>query len=243
MKNSDSTTCEAFARAIARLGHLPIEVQPQVESILHSMADPTLLNEQSQTLAATICVLVEQHPELNQVYQAERQKLQQDYHWNEQAQGDIPLSHDSLSPLVQLALQAIQADTPPVPVPASYRVAEKGRPYGWSSLASDRPTEDVQQSQLSAAKIDILRKIDKRPCTTQDLVSFMGKTTSSDQVRAMVQSLWLQGYIDTLTGSSLLQKLLPPQRRSPSQPLDPYASLALTSKGHFLVHPVFRWGS
>jgi hypothetical protein len=103
-------------------------------------------------------------------------------------------------------------------------------------------TQDRTESPLTAAKLDILRALDKRPYTTQDLLSFMSITTPPDQVRAIVQSLWLQGYIDTISGG-LLRKFFPVSKGQSPQLPDPDASLTLTSKGHFSVHPIFRFGS
>jgi hypothetical protein len=148
---------------------------------------------------------------------------------NAVAKGDSAvIAPHSLPKLVQLA------------VAATHALENSSGSYAQNNLQSH--TQDRTQSPLTAAKLDILRALDKRPYTTQDLISFMDITTRPDQVRAIVQSLWLQGYIDTLSGG-LLRKFFPVFNGRSPQLLDPDASLTLTSKGHFSVHPIFRFGS
>jgi hypothetical protein len=229
MKTSDQITCEAFARAIPSIGQPSTDLKTSVDILLRQIHSPQF-SEISAPLAAEIRALVEEYPELDQVYQVERQKLQREYRNSDRAKG-ISAAIPPNSPIVLPAKAALKSPT------TRMFGTDRG---SYSYLQSN--TQDQVQSPLTAAKLDILRAIDKRPYTTQDLISYMDITTPPDQVSAMVQSLWLQGYVDTLSGG-LLRKFFPVSKGRSPQPLDPDASLTLTSKGHFSVHPIFRFGS
>lgn len=263
MKTSDQITCEAFTRAIPGIGQSSTDLKIRVDILLRQIHSPQF-SEISAPLAAEIRALVEEYPELDQVYQIERQQLQREYHSSDRAKGialslDDPISVDHSffthtngaktkttqnitnfweggdRILVMVAGGAILGGML-AQIPGAVLGAVLAGTYGWY-------TKDLHPNQLTAAKLDILRALDKRPYTPQDLISFMDITTPPDQVIAIVQSLWLQGYIDTLSGS-LLRKFFPISKaRSSPQPLDPDTSLTLTSKGHFSIHPIFRFGS
>jgi hypothetical protein len=225
MKTSDQITCEAFIRAVPHIGQSSTNLKTRADILLllRQIHSPQF-SEISASLAAEIRALVEEYPELDQVYQVERQKLQREYRNSDRAKGDSAV----IAPRSSIA-----------PSSPTTRIFETDRD-SYSYFQSN--TQDRTQSPLTAAKLDILRAIDKRPQTTQDLISFMRVTTPPDTVKAIVQSLWLQGYIDTVSGG-LLRKFFPLSKERSPQPPDPDASLTLTSKGHFSVHPIFRFGS
>jgi hypothetical protein len=261
MKTSDQITCEAFTRAVPSIGQPSTDLKTSVDILLRQIHSPQF-SEISAPLAAEIRALVEEYPELDRVYQVERQKLQREYRGSDRAKGmamspQAPVSIDhsffthtngntnSTQPnpnfweggdrvLVIAAGGAILGGML-AQIPGATIGAVLAGIYGWY-------TKDTNTDQLTAAKLDILRALDKRPYTTQDLISYMDITTPPDQVRAMVQSLWIQGYIDTLSGG-ILREFLPVSKGRSPHPPDPDASLTLTSKGHFSVHPIFRFGS
>jgi hypothetical protein len=201
--------------------------------------------------------LVEEYPELDRVYQVERQKLQREYRGIDRAKGmatspQAPVSIDhsffthtkfthtnwkhhstQTNPnfwkggdrvLVMAAGGAILGGML-AQIPGATIGAVLAGIYGWYS-------KDTNTDQLTAAQLDILRAIDKRPHTTRDLISLMRITTPPEQVREIIQSLWRQGYIDTVSGG-FLRKFFPSSKGQSPQPPDPDVSLTLTSKGHF----------
>jgi hypothetical protein len=92
MKTSDYMTCEAFTRAIPRIGQPSADLKTHVATLLHQIESPQLA-ENSAIIAAEIRELVEEYPELDQAYQIERQKLQSEYRGSDRAKG-IALSLD-----------------------------------------------------------------------------------------------------------------------------------------------------
>jgi hypothetical protein len=241
MKTSDYMTCEAFARAIPHINRaaLPADLRTQIATLLNELQASRLSQSiTTEAIATTIRTLVEQDQILERLYQIERQKLQQIYRSSDRAKNITlaPASSFDLNRLTQLAIAATQSLTQNN-TEASHTEAV--------NLPITR-TRTKANTQLTAAHLDILRTLGKQPCTTHDLISIMSITTPPDQVQSIVQSLWRQGYIDTLN-STLLAKLFPTPKHS-SQPAQPNApepdrSLTLTTKGHFSIHPIFRFGS
>jgi hypothetical protein len=275
MKASDQITCEAFARAISRLGRPAADLQALVLPLLHQIESPQF-STTSEVIAANIRALVEEYPELDEVYQSERQALQKQYRQSDRAKSitlslENPASvHQHIVPFVQQAIasltnphdntesnRAIPPRTPDIwegvdrvlvmasggailgamfaRIPGAVVGGILAGLYGWT-------IKDADQSKLTAAQLDILRTIDKRPHTTNELQSIMRVTTPLGQFQTLMQVLWSQGYIDTIGGSLRHKLFSASKKRSPHLP-DPDISLTLTTKGHFSVHPIFRFGS
>jgi hypothetical protein len=92
MKASDQMTCEAFTRAIPRIGQPSADLKTRADILLRQIHSPQFADI-SAPLAAEIRELVEEYPELDQAYQIERQKLQGKYRGSDRAKG-IALSLD-----------------------------------------------------------------------------------------------------------------------------------------------------
>jgi hypothetical protein len=60
-----------------------------------------------------------------------------------------------------------------------------------------------------------------------------------DKVKCIVDRLWQEGKIDTLTGG-ILGKILPALRNK--KQYNPKAYLTLTFLGHFHLHPIIKIG-
>lgn len=83
----------------------------------------------------------------------------------------------------------------------------------------------------------ILKTLDKRPLTIQDLVYVIGMPL--EQTKALVQSLWNEGYLDRTTSGFMYMifPMLQLERRQ-GREIDENTYLTLTSKGYFFLHPV-----
>jgi hypothetical protein len=243
MNIPDHITIQAFLLAIPKLD---IAVSPALHQAIRQVGEA--LAQRRPEAVAEIRHLVEENPCIQAHYVKEYEFLSQQYQAR-QGIKSAPLASQKESepgsplPWEDIAANILMADDFKA---AARSTLKQLRPQ--AKKATDSAKVFFTSLQHAVAEIDahaiaVLQTIERRPLTAKGLTYVMG--ISLDQAVEIVQWLWQAGYIER-TSSSVFQKVFPGlrQREAVLPAIDPDDTyFTLTSKGHFLLHPVVTLGS
>lgn len=230
---ADMVTLQAFSLALLRL-EMPMsqDLQQAGHQIGVQLAD-----RQPKAAAESIRHLISQQSHLNNLYNDEYQQLSHHYRLQQRAESFFGSDHSTFSTWDSIVLPLLITD--------DVRATAKELLHRLKLTQNQAPTDAhvfltaLEQALIAADAqlIVILHAIDQQLLTVEDLAYYV--KLPIEQVQAMVQHLWDEGYID-LAKRRLPVRVLamfashPPNRRL----VDRSMTFSLTPKGHFHLHPV-----
>ncbi|MGG6295469.1 hypothetical protein ACQ4M4_13840 [Leptolyngbya sp. AN02str] len=244
MDSADAITLQAFMLALVQLD---VPLSPELHEAVNQVGDA--LTHHRPEVAEEVRSLVQQHWRLKELYDVECQNLQELYPTQQRAKrlnGYISGHHHNDPEAItwnDIAAAVLKQDDFRAGAEA---LLKRAHAQGDAVKASGDVKVFLSALQRAVAQahaqaIAILKAIEKRPLTPRNLPHVVG--LSVDQSRSIVEYLWKEGYIDRFTGNffSSLSAMFGGRHRE-NETIDPDTYLTLTSKGHFLLHPVFIIG-
>ncbi len=252
MKANEALTLDACLLALLHYGDsVPLHLHKQIQ-----MANQQLANRQPGAVKQLKNVL-QQDKQLDQLYAASRNYLATQYGQQERAKsvfgvGTLPMPsiRPSLAPatgsngfsfgLVDLATDILSSPD------ANYRIKAQQvlrRPQLQRQLEKASEELRVSAQELSKAanrlhptKVAIMKKIENNFFTLDDVAYSLELPVENAQ--RYIKSLWNEGYVRPTSGNLLKQLWLSWKGAPALEDLpDIETSLALTTKGHFYLHP------
>ena len=223
LKPNQQITLQSFLIALSELDTaLPENLQPAIHQIGHSLAkgEKTGINRISE--------LVSHHPQLNQLYQQARLNFQRQYQSQERDKLFI-YGSDTLA-LEKTAITLLTADDF---LSAAKQLVNQANTVKDSFLASLQQSISLAEARSNLQAISILQALEFKPLTIENLVYTLN--LPQEKVHHLVQRLWNEGKIDTVTGG-ILRKIFPTLRSK--KQLNESAYFTLTSLGYFHLHPL-----
>jgi hypothetical protein len=238
----DTLTLQAFSLAVLQLdASLQIALQPQVREIRQ------LLRQNPKAASDQIRQFVKQHDTFNRLYESAYQSLDQGDR-QERAKGifgtnGLGLNGSGLNGTgtatltwEEIAFPLLDTDRPRL---AAKKLLKQLKSRKFQASSTTHTFVRSLENAIAAVDqqaIDILKAIERRPVTLEDLVYVVG--IPFEQAHSLVQDLWKEEYISRLQGNAFLIffPFFDPQRQQ--KPIDAKSYLSLTSKGYFLLHPI-----
>jgi hypothetical protein len=237
MKLHEDRTIQAFTLALPQLNG---EVSPELHQQIQKIGQD--LSQGQPGVAAAIDALIQNNPVLKQPFEQAYDQLAQKYRSQERTKG---LTNSSPT-AAALTWEDVAV---PVLLAGDFRTAAEQALQRMNGQLRKMPAEaqpflSSLQTRLRSLEVqerDVLSLLYQQPLTLIDLVHRL--RISREQAEQIVKSLWQKGFIDWAE-SGVWSKLFPDVQSRQSQTLNinPDASLTLTVKGHFYLHPVFNFG-
>lgn len=245
MNPSSVMTIQALVLALLQLDvQLPDDLRQAIWQLKKDLA------QHSAQTTEEACDIARRHARLDELFHEEYRKLEQRSDIQERAKMLVThgnLTNGSGAEAIELSwndvvLSILSADDFRVAAEALLKRvhAHKGSLHASGDVLVFLSALQRVLEVSNTRAIAVLKALEKRPLTLRNLVYVLG--IPFEQLQAIVQRLWQDGYIDRFTGGAL-QILTSWFRSRPRyERVDPDTHLTLTSKGHFYLHPVIRVG-
>ncbi|NEO86126.1 MAG: hypothetical protein F6J87_18000 [Spirulina sp. SIO3F2] len=227
MNPAQQATLKAFVLAVAQLEP---PIAPEVNAVLTTINQD--LKTQPDRALDSINHLVENHAQLGELHEKARQELHRYYSGKERDKFKIAgfgTANPQPTPITKQPLCRLSNEFAAI---AQMSAEQLNDPQdAFPQMLQMRCAVAVEKVRL--LDFAVLRAIEKRPLTTEDLAYRLERPFA--HVGQVIEQLWQARKIDTM-GSGTLQKMLP-FLRSHHQP-NPDAYWMLTSLGYFALHPI-----
>ncbi|MBF2078436.1 MAG: hypothetical protein IGR76_07930 [Synechococcales cyanobacterium T60_A2020_003] len=234
----DAITLQAFS--LARLQLAPV-LTSDLEDKIHEVGDRVAHHDPH--VADDVRALVRQHTCLQGYYESAYNDLHRHYQTQERVQSFTPSTADVSAPgWERIVVEILKADSPLHTVRHLLRELKvQTGAFAAGMIGAFFTVLQKVLVDLDTHAIAVLKAISERPLSMNDLIRLLDG--SDLHVQAVIHMLWQERYITLLNGSlfSRIQPFFCHSKRH--QELDPDADLALTAKGHFMLHPVVTTGT